>query len=449
MEYLIQNTFNKMSYLERLTPETERLKELQAILRSNDIAKEKLLFEEGQTNLAAIEDLRVYLELSARQSRQVVLHDMIEKRYALRPYGWPDEEVLLIVARMLVQGEINLMMDGAPVPLDKAYESLTAQAKRRKVVLVKRQTAAPEAIRNARNLGKELFAEMGPDGGDALFVCLQGKLKDWQASLSAYKPMADTGNYPGGEAIDEGLTLINRLLADKESLKFIERFNLLRKDLLDFSERHHELEHFYAHQRTIWENLRKANARFRPNHLELERDAEASPALARIQTILTAASPYGSIKDVEGLIRIVDRVNSTLLTNRRKEAVQRIDGHHSRLAQDIAAMSGGASLRDACLKPLESLRQRVEKEESVAHITQAETEAMLEFDAGIARIEEFSSKQAETSILPVVKKQRVVKAADLMKATYLETPDEVNAFLKVLRIELERALANNERVQIR
>ena len=46
MEYLIQNTFSKMSFLKRLT--AEPLKEVQAVLRSNDIAKENLLFQTGR-----------------------------------------------------------------------------------------------------------------------------------------------------------------------------------------------------------------------------------------------------------------------------------------------------------------------------------------------------------------------------------------------------------------
>ena len=78
------------------------------------------------------------------RNRQIVLHDMIEKRYALRPYGWPDDEVLLLVARLLVLGEISLMMDGALVPLDKAYDALTTPAKRRKIVVLKRQTTDPK-----------------------------------------------------------------------------------------------------------------------------------------------------------------------------------------------------------------------------------------------------------------------------------------------------------------
>jgi hypothetical protein len=50
---------------------------------------------------------------------------------------------------------------------------------------------------------------------------------------------------------------------------------------------------------------------------------------------------------------------------------------------------------------------------------------------------------------PTVKKQRIIKAADVMKKTYLESSDDVNGFLDALRQELEKAIANNERIQIR
>src|SRR5438132_9085889 len=139
----------------------EPLKEIQAVLRSNDTAKETLLFQSGENNPQAIEDVRNHVDLCARANRQIVLHDLIEKRYALRPYGWPDNEVLLLLARLLVLGEINLMMDGALLPLDKVYEPVTTPAKRRKIVLVRRVTSDPMSIQKARNLGKELFAEMG------------------------------------------------------------------------------------------------------------------------------------------------------------------------------------------------------------------------------------------------------------------------------------------------
>lgn len=94
------------------------------------------------------------------------------------------EEVLVLIARLLVLGEISLMMDGTLVSLDKAYDALMTPTKRRKVVILTRQTTDPKALQNARGLGKDVFHEMGPDGEDALFSFLRNKLKDWQSSLS-------------------------------------------------------------------------------------------------------------------------------------------------------------------------------------------------------------------------------------------------------------------------
>ena len=459
MEYLVKNSFTKMSFLKKLTPEADRLKELQSILRSNDIAKEQLLFQKGEVNPEALEDLRGYVDLSSRQSRQLVLHDLIEKRYSIRPYGWPDEEILLLVARLLILGEISLMMDGVLIPIEKVYESIVAPARRRKILVIKRRTSDPKVIQDARNLGKDLFAEMGPDGEDSLFGFLQGKLKGWQSDLTKYKARADTGNYPGESAISDGLTLVNKLVVDTESYKFIERFLHLKNDLLDFADRYHELEHFYSHQRTLWDKLRNASERFALNQTELARDATAAPALQRLKKIQTAPAPYGLIKEIEGLLATVQSVNSALLTTRRQQVVDDLVRIEDELSKEVDKVQGDASLRTACLTPLQLLRQRVAQAESLAHINQDQAESVREYDAAIARVEEFSRKQAANPTVtssdssavpaPAVKKQRVIKPAELMKGKYLETQDDVNTFIDTLRQELDQALANSERIQIR
>ena len=169
-----------------------------------------------------------------------------------------------------------------------------------------------------------------------------------------------------------------------------------------------------------------------------------------MQEILSARSPYGLIKEADALINTVNAVNSSLLTGRRTQAIAKIDAHIATLNKDMATAQGEASLRAACLKPLEALREQVQKEESLAHITQAEAEAVKEFDAAVGRIEEFLRKLAEQKKPkddgsgkvppppPVVKKQRIVKPADIVKTTYLETSDDVNGFLDALRQELEQ-----------
>ena len=230
-------------------------------------------------------------------------------------------------------------MDSTLVPIERVYEVITTPLK----------TVAKSCYPQAGNLrsqgdpectcslGKELFADMGPDGEDGLTIFLQTKLKEWQVALHGFKQLADTGSYPGGDEIAQGLTLIGPLIADKESRRFIERFNTLKKDLLDLADRFQDLEHFYDHQRPTWEKLRKAHATFQLNRLELQKDVQAGAALTRMQEILSAPSPYELIKlaMLDNLISSANAVNQSLLSGRRAEVVAKIDAHITALNKDL------------------------------------------------------------------------------------------------------------------
>jgi len=406
-----------------------------------------------ESNPQAIEDLRTYIKLCTQTSRQIVVHDMIEKRYAVRPYGWPDVEVLLLLARLLVLGDISLMMDGALLPLEKVYETLTSPSKRRKIIVIQRQTSDPKALQQARALGRELFHEMGPDGEDSLYTFLHNNLQSWQSALSSYQLLAETGNYPGKDEITAGLALVKKLLAYDSSYTFIEQCNSQKHNLLDLADNFHDLEQFYEYQKPTWEKLRQAYDRFQLNRLALERDAQAGPALQRMREILTAPSPYSLIKQADDLITKVSTVNTVLVHARRQQATAKIDGYMATLLQDMAAVKGDTALRAACLTPLEVLRRQVEGEESLPHITQLETEALQEFDAAAPRIEAYVKPSAapldEPQGSPIIKKSRIVEPARLMQTTYLETLDDVHVFLDTLRQALEQAIRQNERVRIR
>jgi hypothetical protein len=460
LDYLVKNTFTKMAYLRKVhdTPESA-LREIQAVLRSNDIGQQTLAMQLEEGNTQAIEDVRGYIELCTRASRQIILHDLIEKRYALRPYGWPDLEVILLLARLLVVGEINLMMDGGLIPLDKAYEAMTPSNRRRRITIIQRKISNPKALQNARNLGKDVFSEMGPDGEDALCAFLRTKLDGWRTQLVGYKTLADTGNYPGQDEINDGLAIINSLLVSDESYKFIERFNERKDDLLNLSDNYCDLEHFYEHQKPTWDKLRKARDRFQFNRLELERDDKAGPALQRMEEILCASSPYGLIQETEGLISTVDAVNEGLIAASRQAALATIDKLLEQVRSEVGAAGGDASLQAACLAPLQTLRTQVEEQTSVAHIAQAAQQAQGAFDAALAKLEEtfkptgpqlaHDGGATPDAPKPTIKPRRVIEPSKLVLTTYLETLDDVHGFLDRLRAAMEDAIHKGERIQVR
>jgi len=168
--------------------------------------------------------------------------------------------------------------------------------------------------------------------------------------------------------------------------------------------------------------------------------------------ILTAPAPYGMLYEAEGLIRTVEEVNKAMITLRRSDALIKINGHISEMNKEIEAVKGNDTLRYACFGPLEKLQKEVERIESIAHLNQAEQEAVHSFDEGLAAIEDFASRTAtSTSGVgdPPVKPHCIVKPAELVANTYLVTTDDIEEFLSELRKRLAKAIQAGQRIKIR
>ena len=451
MEYLIQNTFSKMSYLKTLCDDP--LKEIQAVLRSNDIGQYNLDVDMPESNPQATEDLRTYIELCKKTNRQIVLSSMITERYAKRPYGWPEFEVILLLARLIMAGDVQCVLGGAAIPKDKLYEALTSKRKWRNIMIVQRATTRPEDVKQARELGRDVFSEMGPESEDALFDFLKRRLEGWREKLSQYRALADTGSYPGSADIADSLNLLKMLMAPEDSNRFLAQVNEHESDLRDLANGFHDLDHFYEHQRPMWDKLRTASGRFKLNQMELERDDSAGPALRRMSEILSAPNPYGLLKEAEGLIRTVSEVNEGLLSERRARAIATITEQTASVSAEVSTAGGDESLKTTCLTPLEDLAKQVTTHESLAHIGQAEAEAVHLKDEALDQVERYLERKAEEGKAvqdkPVVKPRRVVSPGKFVKSSYLESQDDVNTFLDDLRKELTDALAKNERIEIR
>ena len=187
--------------------------------------------------------------------------------------------------------------------------------------------------------------------------------------------------------------------------------------------------------------------------MELERDDSAGAALRRMGEILAAPSPYELVKEAEGLIRTVSEVNEELLSERRVQVLATIAEQTASVRAEVSTAGGDESFKTTCLTPLENLAKRVATHDSLAHIGQAESEAVRLKDEALAQVEQYLARKAEEGKAeqdkPVVKPRRVVSPGKFVKSSYLETQIDVDAFLDDLRKELTDALAKNERIEIR
>ena len=451
LDYLVQNTFSKMDYIAHC--HENPAKEIQAVLRSDDIGQQQMEVEQPENNPKALEELRSYVELCARASREMVLQDVIRNRFGKRPYGWPDMETALLIARLAVLGEIQVLSGGASLANEQLYHALTTPSQWRSLKIVQRKTADPAAIQQAGRLAKDLFGRQAPEGEDALAEFIREELSGWKNQLREWKTLADTGDYPGQADVEEGLGLVSALLNANDTRALIEKFTENETELRELCGHYDDLEQFHKHQRPAWDRLRQARERFALNSYELERYDEAAQALKRMDDILAMPRPYKCIREADSLIQKVEEVNEQLVSQAREEALAVLDRTHAHITAECEHAGIEAGPAREVLASLEKLKQQAEQQESLAHLAQMEREAQRLQDDALQRIDaivaEHAKEQPDTGYTAAPKPRKVVEPSKLTKKTYLETPDDVQGFVNTLKEELESAIQRGDRVEIR
>ena len=98
------------------------------MLNANSSTQTTLGLTGTEANPDAIKEVRDYLSLAAGTQR-VLLSDVI-KRFTAIPFGWkPESEIVLIVARLFMAGEIKLSFEGSDLDNRSAADPLTKPAK--------------------------------------------------------------------------------------------------------------------------------------------------------------------------------------------------------------------------------------------------------------------------------------------------------------------------------
>jgi DNA repair ATPase RecN len=271
-------------------------------------------------------------------------------------------------------------------------------------------------------------------------------LQQWVQNLDKYKPLADTGKYPGKKKIDSCLETTGKLLNIHDSYELIKKFNSSKDDLTKASNYLHDLKDFYTNQKDTWETLSSAMDKFQPNRTALEKDSEAGKALQRMTHILNAASPYGMLKEVNSLISKVESVNEGLVKERRTSAIESLDDMISQISNLLKENKAKDNFSNNTLMPIQNIKKKIQTENSIPHITYNVNEAERLLEEALEAIDEEFVDKGGNGEEP--KQIKTIKPASLKQKAYLDTEDDVNVFVNKVKDKLLDVVRKNIRVRI-
>lgn len=452
VNYLISNTYTKLPYLK--VRQADAIAEIKAVLASDDIGQHGFKLDGEEGNHLAIKEMRGYLHLKASAER-VLLSDVVD-RFTGVPWGWkPEWEVVLLVARLFMAGEIKLMCEGDDLDPKGAAEPLTKSMRFKQVAILKKKVPDAATIKRARDLYKEIFSKMGREDADGLVADYSASLGEWQGDLKGYVQTASAKQHPGKDVIDTAIIRIGKQLAIRDAFEFIEAMLSGKTDWLDIGEDIHDVVSFYKTQLPTWRKLLEALTGFGDNRDVLLKDATSATALTDLEAIRDNPTPYGQIPRIEGLIKTVEAINEAVAQDKRERALKSIDAKIAEVMKSLDQVQASADLRNKALLTLQELKTKVAGLSSIPKILYLQEQAGNLLDDAMEIIEKASQKPASVAKDPDAgpnttppKTSKVIRAADLSPSIYLETEAEVEAYVATLKAELLETIHSGKRARI-
>ena len=453
VNYLIANTYGKLPYLKYRTPDP--IAEIKAVLSGDDI---KPLLQDTQNeelNPLAVNELRQYLLLAASEKR-VLLSDIID-RFTGIPWGWKsDWEIVLLVARLYMAGEIKLMLEGADIEPKAAIDPLTKSVRFKQVSILKCKSADSVSLKRARELHRDLFAKLPREEEDSLVTDTRDSFSTWQNELKNYSHTATSKYYPGKTVIDQAINRIGKQLAIRDSYEFIETLLTGKDDWLDLSDEIHDVISFYKTQITLWQRMLEAMTAFADNHEALQQDINAAHALKELTAIRDNPAPYSQINRIDPLLNTVETVNGQLAAIEREIALLAIEQKLAEIETALDQAQADVNLRNKALHPLQQLKISIAGQSSIPQIRYLAERAGTHLDTAMDSIATAQEQPAPGIKEPGAgnagttpqKPVKVIRAQKLSNKTYLETEDEVDAYLTKLRKALVAALQEGKKARI-
>lgn len=483
MNYLITNTYSKLPYIK--VRQADPIAEIRAVLMADSVTAPGLGLDGEEGNALALKEVRDYLQLAASQTR-VLLSDVVD-RFSGIPWGWkPEWETVLLVARLYMGGEIKLLAEGIDLEPQAAVERLTKAAQFKQVSILKRKVADAGSLKRARDLYKELFHKLGREEEDGLVADFRVRFGEWQTELNSFVFAANTADHPGKAQIEASLKRIAQQLAVRDSFAFIEALLGAKDDWLDTAEDIQDLVTFYKTQIVAWRKLLEGLLGFADNMQALKALPQAAAALLELEKIRDTDKPYGVVNRIEPLLATVAAENERLAQEKRERALQSVDKKIAEVQAKITEVNADADTSNKALLKLQNLRIAISAETSIPKILYLQNQGGDLMDSAMDIIQSAmtakptqpanagssvkpgspanettatygstgsngtsQSGQSTAVSSPKPKSTKVIRAADYSAKTYLESEEDVKAYVTKLKAELLAAVraGQNARIQ--
>ena len=243
---LVQTVYSKLSYIDAAFDETNIRK---MFAQSNQLKLD--LGNTGEPNQHALDDVLSFISGNSQIHIKTSMKT-IKDRFMSSPYGFVEDDVHWLVARLFKRGDLSFTVNGSGVTImNKSADEIVDYIVKKQYLeklLMEVRVRVPEKDKKAvQNVIKEMFGtSLTTDDEDSGMRTFQNysqkRLTDMQTLEVNYNQYA----YPGKKIIDDGKKLMQSVIQITDPMEFYSYISKHQDDLLDYAEDYEPVKAFFG-----------------------------------------------------------------------------------------------------------------------------------------------------------------------------------------------------------
>ena len=462
---LVQIVYHKLSYIDTPMGEPEIRKMFHT---SNQLS---LSLEGGtEPNIHALEDVLGFIAMNSKNYMKTSMKT-IKDRFTKAPYGFVEDDVNWLVARLFKRGDLSFTVNGASVTLlNKSEEELVNIVTKKQYVdklLMEVRIRVDDRDKKAvRDVMKELFhVSSAADDEDMVMKSFQNYARNMIDEMDRLEGEYQRYDYPGKRTVNDGIKLLRSVLQYTAPLEFFQYVSKQRESFYDLAEDYEPVKAFFAgEQKQIFQRALDMLEIYEDSKTYIV-DAELEKIVAQMKTIVRKPVPYGDIPKLPELREKFMNAYTKILDAESAPVLDSIDQDRERVLEVLNTKPYRDSKRERYLAQFSEIRQGAEKCNNVSSLRSFADKAdalkirllnemdQLDLDEAKKKVEEERRKQEQeaketgepladrVAEKPVIYKVRKTKNVSMKSMTHtaswrLENKEDVDKYLGALRESL-------------
>lgn len=471
---LVTTVYHKLSYIDTAMGEDD----IRKMMRFSD--QLTLSLDGGkEANTHALDDV---LQFVAGNTHMHIKTSMktLKDRFMKAPYGFVEDDVQWLVARLFKRGDLSFTVNGADVTLlnksdEEIVSLITKKAFVEKLLMEQRIRVSDKDKKIVRNVMKELFHTSSVnEDEDSVMKNFQSYSQHMLTDLHILEARYDEKKYPGKNVVAKGKQLLEKVIQQSTPLEFFHTVAGMGNDLFEFAYDFDPVKAFFnSEQKTIFERALDMLAIYDDSKTYIV-DAELEAVVANIRSIVQKAEPYQDIPKLPELREKFMEAYMQVLHVQEAPVYSAIDEAQKRVMEILSGKDYKSQMEEHYLKQFAEIREEASHCNNVSRLRGYADRAealklrilndMDNLDAEIAhkkaaeeeRIRKEAEKNGEKPVAPVApikpkpkkKKNIAIKSVTMTSSWRIESEDDIEKYLETLRRNLKEQLEKDTIVNV-